>query len=497
MSLDLGVHYGGSSMKIAFVRDENQSILVNETGDRFTPTIIAVNDTEFSIGLPAKQNMIRNGQNTILYSKHFLCNDLTKVSESIKKKNQCEVKVNENSEVVFSVEKEGEPYELTLSEVVEKQLKFLVDLTKTSFNTKQLDTVLSVPCYFSDGETKFLKNRAENAGFNVLRIIKNPIAACLAYNLEEDVTKSNLSLVYQLGGNSVEVSLVFLSNGLYRLIDSKNLKNVGGDNFTDLIVDICAEEFKRKNRADPKTNKRSISKLKSSAEELKHVLSTMERAHCSIDALYDGIDFDYYLNRQRFEGVCGRLYEQILAPIDEILTNNKVESSRVKQVILAGAGTKMCKLQSLIKQKFPNSEILNTQSPDEIIALGCAKQCNLISNSKHMKDIQNTDLSFKCTSDSIFLKNGNSPDYIKICPENTPFPLKRNYNLNIDLANPVLTLQEKDEKILAKINLKEFKTTAISFGINIRINGLVEVSVTEVSSNKKLTAFLNENTINN
>lgn len=490
MSLDLGVHYGGSSMQIAYVRDENRSIIVNETGDRWTPSIFAVNDTEFSVGLPAKQNMIRNSQNTVLHSKHYLSNDLNKVQENIVKKNQCQVKMNDHNELVFSLQKEGEPFDLTLTEVVEKQIQFLADLARSSMNAKELKTVLSVPCYFTEEETQTLKKCAEKVGFHVLRVIKNPVAACLAYDIEEDNTSANVSLVYQLGGNSVEVSLVSLNNGLYRIIDSKSIKNVGGDNFTDLIADICADEFKRKNRCNPKENKRSVSKLKSSAEDLKHILSTMERAHCTIDALFEGIDFDYYLNRQRFEAVCGRLYEQVLAPIDELLAANNVD--RINQVILVGAATKMCKLQSLIKTKFDGSKILNTQSPDEIIALGCAKQCALISNSKHMKEIQNTDLTFKCTSKPIFLKNGSCPDYIKICQANAPFPIRRNYSLNIDLADPILTLQESEGKEIAKINLKEFKTKAITFSFNIKMNGQVEVSVTEVSCNKKLTAILNE-----
>ncbi len=75
----------------------------------------------------------------------------------------------------------------------------------------------------------------------------------------------------------------------------------------------------------------------------------------------------------------------------------------MKKVILAGAATKMCKLQSLIKQKFSNSKLLNTQSPDEIISIGCAKQCGLITNSK-IKKLVDQDISFKCVSNPIFLK---------------------------------------------------------------------------------------------
>jgi molecular chaperone DnaK (HSP70) len=144
-------------------------------------------------------------------------------------------------------------------------------------------------------------------------------------------------------------------------------------------------------------------KLKANAEELKMILSTMERAHCSIDALYDGTDFDHYLTRQRFESGCGKLYQQILQPIDDFLQANKLTEGQIDKVILAGAATKMCRLQALISQKFGESKLLNYQSPDEIISIGCAKQCALITNSKHQKTVDQ-DSFFKCLSRPIFYK---------------------------------------------------------------------------------------------
>lgn len=93
--------------------------------------------------------------------------------------------------------------------------------------------------------------------------------------------------------------------------------------------------IKRKHKSDPKTNKRSLSKLESNAEDLKHILSTMERAHCSIDALYDGIDFDYHLTRQRFEGACSKIYTQVLEPVDTLLKKNNLTESQINQVRIA------------------------------------------------------------------------------------------------------------------------------------------------------------------
>ena len=98
-----------------------------------------------SVGLPAKQNMIRNAQNTILHAKHYMSNDLAQVHEIVSRKNTCEVKMNENNEVLFSVEKGEGPYDVSLSEAVERQLQFLVDLAKSSLKVKETNTVLAVP----------------------------------------------------------------------------------------------------------------------------------------------------------------------------------------------------------------------------------------------------------------------------------------------------------------------------------------------------------------
>ena len=100
-----------------------------------------------------------------------------------------------------------------------------------------------------------------------------------------------------MGGSDIEVTLIDVINGLYRRVDSLSTFEIGGDTFTEIVINILCEEFKRKHKSSPIDNKRSMSKLKSNAESLKSILSTMERAHCSIDALFDGTDFDYYLDR--------------------------------------------------------------------------------------------------------------------------------------------------------------------------------------------------------
>ena len=288
----------------------------------------------------------------------------------------------------------------------------------------------------------------------MLRTIRNGAAACLAYDLEEDKgARDSLVLVYQMGDNSLELSLVHVSNGLLRCVASSFTHDIGGYRFTDAVVDILCEEFQRKHRASPKANKRSMSKLKSQAEELKHVLSTMERAHCSIDALFDGQDFDYYLTRQRLEGACAKLYQQALEPVDQLLAKHGLSEANVDQVILCGGATQMCKLQSLVKQKFANARLLSQQSPDEIIAFGCAKQCALIKSSK-VKTIGTDDVRFKCLSSPLYLQV--EQQLVLLFNANTPLPLRKQLNVEFDLTRPTLRLVESEQKVIANVRNRLF-----------------------------------------
>ena len=74
--IDLGVYFGGSSMVIAYGKPgesaDKVTVIVNESGDRSTPAVVAINSNEYSVGLPAKQNLIRNSMNTIQYVKHMI-----------------------------------------------------------------------------------------------------------------------------------------------------------------------------------------------------------------------------------------------------------------------------------------------------------------------------------------------------------------------------------------------------------------------------------------
>lgn len=126
MSIDLGIFFGGSTMTVSYFRDDKASIIVNEAGDRTTPSLVAITDNEYSIGLPAKQNMIRNSKNTAPFAKYLIgCSSLESINQDLLKRIDCEISLNDKKEIVFNMEKNGKPYQLSLSEAIEKELKYL------------------------------------------------------------------------------------------------------------------------------------------------------------------------------------------------------------------------------------------------------------------------------------------------------------------------------------------------------------------------------------
>jgi molecular chaperone DnaK (HSP70) len=179
MSLESGIQFGGSNMCIAYSRDDKLSIIVNEAGYRTTPAVLSLTDEEYLVGIPAKQNLIRNSKTTILYTKHFIGKSIESVEiRDFVQRLDCEVKSPRENEIAFVVEDK----ELSVCDAIDKQLKYLngkpktliflktskplyrflnsnysIDLAKTSLSVKDCNVVLSAPCYFTKEQCEYLK----------------------------------------------------------------------------------------------------------------------------------------------------------------------------------------------------------------------------------------------------------------------------------------------------------------------------------------------------
>ena len=321
--------------------------------------------------------MVRNGALTVINNKIFLDDQLSDEDfEHAVKICTCRIEKDPIQYVLAKDDDEGKKF--TPIEVAEHLLRNMARIaTHNQVTSSKLPCVLSVPSYFSPHSRKILAESANNAGFDILQIINESVAPILAYDIGGKDETMNV-LVFRIGDESTDVTLYNVHNGLYELIERVHKKNMGGKLITDLLADYIAKEFYQKYKLDPRESRRVMIKLAQQAENSKHVLSTVQSAHIFVESLMDGVDWSQNLSRARFENLIQPLLNTFIdATVKEVM--KKVpEDVKVDKVILCGGTMKIPKLQSMVAGLFPEAEILTKFNSDEVIAIGCAKQANLV-----------------------------------------------------------------------------------------------------------------------
>ncbi|EDO50037.1 predicted protein, partial [Nematostella vectensis] len=375
--LAIGVHLGATTSCVAVSADGNTTIIANDAGDRVTPAMVAFSDTEKNVGLPAKQGLIRNARNTILRAKRVLGKSY---SDSVVQEEaaalQCKL-IDKDGLPYYEVESNERNIQVSPKEVINMIYKKMLETAQSHCGSSSNHVVLTVPVNFQEKEVSLLREAAEEAGFHILRIINEPVAAALAYGMYNTTV-----LVYRLGGASHDVTLLSVINGMYKVLATEYDGALGGRNFDEVLLDLLANDFKRQWKIDPLTNKRSKTKLQTSAEQCKNILSTLESANCSVDSLCEGIDFQGQVSRAKFESSCSSLFQRCLGSIEKVLSSANVPKDEVDKVILVGGATRTPKIQQLLKNYFVGKEICRRISPDEVVAYGAAVQASILMGRK-------------------------------------------------------------------------------------------------------------------
>lgn len=160
-------------------------------------------------------------------------------------------------------------------------------------------------------------------------MITEPSAALLAYNLGVDVDESANVLVVRLGGLSSDITIMNVHNGLYSVVDAIHLPHLGGNILTQALSEYLAAEFRQKWKLDPRESRRTMVKLNQTAEDVKHILSSMPSAHVFVESLMDGIDWSQNISRARFENIIAPKLTLFSKSIDEFIKKNNVQIDKV------------------------------------------------------------------------------------------------------------------------------------------------------------------------
>ncbi len=377
MAKVIGIDLGTTNSCMAVMEGGEAVVIPNSEGNRTTPSVVAfTKGGERLVGQVAKRQSITNPDNTIFSIKRFMGRKFSD-PEVDRDKRLVPYKVVQAPNGDVQVEAQGEKYAPPqISAMILQKLK---SDAEAYLGEKVTQAVITVPAYFDNAQREATKDAGRIAGLEVLRIINEPTAASLAYGL--DKKKDEKIAVYDLGGGTFDVSILELGDGVFEVKSTNGDTHLGGDDFDQRIINWLADEFKRENGIDLRTDRMALQRLKEAAERAKIELSSTMSTEINLPFITADASGPKHLtvtlSRAKLEQLVGDLVEGTRGPVTAALKDAGLQPSDIDEVVLVGGQTRMPAVQELVKKIFgkdPNKGV----NPDEVVAIGAAVQAGVL-----------------------------------------------------------------------------------------------------------------------
>lgn len=375
MGKAVGIDLGTTNSCIAVMEGGSPTVITNSEGGRTTPSVIAFTKKgERLVGQLAKRQAALNPENTIYSIKRFIGRKYDEVESERK---IVSYKVMDGKNMLAAVKLNDREY--TPEEISSMILQKLKADAEAYLGTEVTDAVITVPAYFNDSQRQATKNAGKIAGLNVLRIINEPTAAALAYGL--DKKKEEKILVFDLGGGTFDVSVLEVGDGVFEVKASHGDMHLGGDDYDNRIMNYLADEFKKGQGIDLRSDRQALQRLIEASEKAKVELSSVMETNVSLPFITADANGPKHLEskitRAKFEQITADLTDRCKSPLEKALADSGYKISEINEVILVGGATRMPVIQELVKNitgKDPNKSV----NPDEVVAVGAAIQSGVL-----------------------------------------------------------------------------------------------------------------------
>ena len=393
----IGIDLGTTYSCVGVYRNNKVEIIPNNISGRTTPSVVCFNQSQILTGELAKRQITKNYKNTIYDIKRLIGRNYN--DNNIKEDMKLwpfKVEKDSKNKPIIIVDYNNEKKNFFPEQISAILLESLKQNAENFLGQKVTKAVITVPAYFNNLQRQATIDAGRIAGLNVIKIINEPIAAAIAFGLENICKEKKNICVFDLGGGTFDITILEIHNKKFTVKAIGGDSHLGGEDFDNELMKFCIKKFKEENDIDISNDQKALRRLKIVCEKTKIELSSLEDSQIELESLSEDTNFQMSIGRQEFEKICQEKFNKCIEILKTTLEESKLSKTEINEILLIGGSSRIPKIRKMISDFFQKKKLNQTINPDEAIAYGAAIEAALKNN------IQNEEL--------------DSLEVINVCP---------------------------------------------------------------------------------